>query len=374
MNKSVKQTWAWIVTLVIIFGTVSLFLGSKKPVEYSPYISTSPSPTGVKAFYTYMEEEGIPIKRLKEAPLSNDNEQEKLLLMIEPTLLSNQEARKDYESFVKTGNALVIFKRNLEGMFDIKTTFGMSDEEAVTIKDQNGEEYKATMLTQTRILPDESDEVLLEDDFGAIAIKRNIGEGTLIAVNSPDWLTNQFILENDNLNLVFQLLEEPQWNTILVDEYSHQSTKKQAIFEVYPMWLLVGSLQLIIVTLLWLLYKGKRFGPILRPREEMVRFSDEHITALAAWYQKGKLYRDSLHSQASYLRSIFQEKWGISYQKDWEDIQEQLLLKVSSMNREAITSFVKEIDTVLKKPDISKQEYLLWSTRIDQLRKEVEEG
>jgi hypothetical protein len=321
-----------------------------------------------------MEEESFPIERLTNTPLSLERDTGNLLFMIEPALLTDESAKKDYESFLKAGNTIVIFKHNVEGMFALKTTFGVSNEQAITVYDQTGKEYKATMLSQMRILPGKEDNVLLEDDFGAIAIRRDIGEGTLIAVNSPDWLTNQFILENDNLNLVFQLLDETEWNTILVDEYSHQSTKSHQLSDIYPIWLLVGLLQLLLLTLLWLWYRGKRFGPVLKPREEMIRFSDEHITALAAWYQKGKLYRDSLHSQAEYLRVIFQEKWGIPYRREWKDIEDQLVAKVHTLKEKEISSFVNEMDTMLNKSHITKQEFLLWSARMDQLQKEVEQG
>src|SRR5690606_22417663 len=98
------------------------------------------------------------------------------------------------------------------------------------------------------------------------------------------------------------------------DEYSHQSSQLANVTEIYPKWLLVLGLQLIILTLLWLLYRGKRFGPIRTPRESYVRFSDEHITSLAAWYEKGKLYNDSLKTQADYVKMLLREKWGIPYE------------------------------------------------------------
>src|SRR5690606_1863749 len=192
-------------------------------------------------------------------------------------------------------------------------------------------------------------------------------------VNSPDWLVNQYILEEDNLDVVLGLLEEESWNGVLFDEYTHQS-KGNGVIEVYPMWLLVAGLQLILLTLLWLLYKGKRFGPIQIPREDYVRFSDERITALATWYQKGKAYQESLNNQAEYLRLILREKWGISHQKEWKDLKELLITKVNEMTSEDLSTLLDEIESVLKKQQITKQEYLLWSKRLDRLRKEVEEG
>jgi hypothetical protein len=293
--------------------------------------------------------------------------------MIEPALVTEQAIMDDYLEFVEAGNTILIFKRNLEGMFDISTDFGVMDSETTTLENVDGTDFNATMFSQVRLIPEDGDQVLLQDHLGVIAIKREVGNGQLIAVNSPDWLANQYILEEDNLDIVLGLLEEVSWNGVLFDEFSHQSKGKGGQ-DIYPMWLLVAGIQLILLTLLWLLYKGKRFGPIQIPREDYVRFSDERITALASWYQKGKAYQESLNNQADYLRLILREKWGISHQKEWTDLKELLITKVNEMKSEELSTLLDEVESVLKKQQLTKQEYLLWSKRLDRLRKEVEEG
>jgi hypothetical protein len=369
-----KKSWIWLFVLLIIFVSISVLFKSNQPKEYPPYVSTSPSPSGVKGFYTYLEEDTDSIKRSELAPSLLNKTENQLLLMVEPSLITEQEVMNDYLEFVEAGNTILIFKRNLEGMFDISTGFGMIESETVTLESSVGERYKSSMFSQVRILPEENDQVLLQDELGAIAIKREIGNGNIIAVNSPDWLTNQYILEEDNLELVLSLLEEESWNSILIDEFTHQSPKGNDFINVYPMWLLVAGLQLILFTLLWLLYKGKRFGPVRTPREEYVRFSDERLIALATWYQKGKAYQDSLINQADYVRFVLREKWGISYQKEWIDLKDQLTPKLKTIKEEEIGSFLHDIESLLQKKNITKQEYLQWSKRIDRLRKEVEEG
>lgn len=340
--------------------------------EYPPYLSTSSSPTGVKGFYTYLNENVDSVERWEESPSQLLEKENQLLLMVEPTLISEQAVMDEYVSFMEAGNTILLFQNNLEGMFRISTTYGMVEGETVVLEDAFGSEYEATMNTQTRILPESNDEILLQDNQGVIAIKRSYGNGHLIAVNSPDWLTNHYILEANNLDVVLSLLGEEKWDEIRFDEYTHRSLKSQAMHDIYPIWLLVAAVQLILLTLLWLLYKGKRFGPIRTPREEYVRFSDERITALAAWYKKGKAYGDSLNSQADYLRLLIREKWGISYHKEWKDLEKVLAVKFPMIKDDEWPSFFSEIEAVLQKSDLTKQEYLLWSKRIDRLRKEVE--
>jgi hypothetical protein len=124
--------------------------------------------------------------------------------------------------------------------------------------------------------------------------------------------------------------------------------------------------------LLWML--GKRFGPILHPREETVRFSDESIRALAAWHLKGNAYHHSLLTQANYVKYSMQDKWGVPFNKDWKDCDGILYRKWKSKDNEEIDLFLHQLTTMLGKEKISKQEYLLWSKQLDTLRNEVEEG
>jgi hypothetical protein len=375
LQKSIKKTWVWLFVLLIAFIALSFVIGSKELKEYPPYISTSPSPTGVKGFYTYLEEEIGAVERLEEAPTSLERENQQLLIMVEPALFSEQATMNDYIAFMEAGNTVLLLKQNLEGMFGLSTEYGIvTEEETTTIYGSSSEGIKVTMLSPMRIVPDSGAQILYEDDDGVIAIKQDYGEGQLIAVNSPDWITNEYILEQDNLDVIHSLMEEEAWKAIWFDEYLHQSTSSKSLIEIYPMWLLVACLQLIFLTLLWLLYKGKRFGPIRTPREEYVRYSDERITALAAWYKKGKVYKESLAYQAEHLRLLLREKWGISYQKDWKDLVGPLSTKLSNMNEDELLLFLHEIETVTNKVNLSKQEYLLWSKRIDRLQKEVEQG
>jgi hypothetical protein len=369
MNK----TWIGIFVLVIIFVALSIVFSSNKPKEYPPFLSTSPAPSGIKGFYTYLEEEINAIQRWDHAPTLLKKNENQLLLMVEPGLITDQAVMNEYLDYVEAGNTILIFKRNLEGMFDISTDYGLIDSETVTLENNDGTAFDASMFSQVRLLPEENDYVLLQDDLGVIAMKREIGNGQLIAVNSPDWLTNQHTLEEDNLDLVLGLLAEENWNTILLDEFTHLS-KGKGIVDVYPMWLLVAGLQLVLFTLLWLLYNGKRFGPVRVPREDYVRFSDERITALATWYQKGKAYQESLNNQAEYLRIILREKWGISNQKEWKDLKELLIPRLNRMKADELSTILSDIESVLQKQQITKQEYLLWSGRLERLRKEVEEG
>src|SRR5699024_7647991 len=374
--RTSKKTWIWLIVILLLFITVSYFLVSKKPKEYPGYVSESPAPTGTKAFYTYLDNTVDKTDRWEHSPdflTKQDNNE--ILLMIEPFFVPESVRMREYTDYVQAGNTIILFKNNPDGMFDVSTNPVMlQEDEARIITDQQGEEYKAIVPSPKRIEEEKGDEILLEDETGVLALKRPIGEGNLIGVNSPNWLTNDYILDENHLELIFKLLQtEEAYSTVLFDEYIHGGGHAPSTSALYPKWMLVLAMQLIVFMLLWLLYKGKRFGPVRIPREEMVRFSNEQTSALAAWYKKSKRYRDALELQADYLKLLLQEKWGIAYQRSWQDCSELLAKKDKQMSEEGAQRFTYDLTNLLNKESVNKQEYLAWSKKLDWLERRVEE-
>ena len=353
------------------------YLGfSNQLKEYQPYVSQSPSPTGVKAIYTYLENERDSVSSWSNEPsLLSKTEENQLLIMVEPSFIPTEEDMRAYKEFINAGNTILLFSEDPVGMFDIKTNFVESELlEETRIKSEDNSTYQAVVTSPIRIKTNDEDSILLSDDFGANAVKRSFGEGELIVSNSPQWVMNGNILEADHFPLVMSLVnEEANDKNILFDEYIHGASP--TFLTVYPKAFLVLMLQLAFLTILWLWYKGKRFGPVLLAREEFVRFSDESIKALAAWYlrMKGSRFHDSLMIQADYTKLLMQERWGIAQNSEWEDISPQLKRRWKSMPANEIDSFLKDLKNVLEKEGLSKQEYLLWSKKLDRLRRGVEE-
>ncbi|KEF37074.1 protein of unknown function (DUF4350) [Schinkia azotoformans MEV2011] len=340
-----KRTWLGLIMLLLLFFLSSHFVLTPEPSEYPSYASNSPAPNGVKAFYTYLEKEKLPVKRwFYSADLLPKNDGNQLLMMIEPKKMyfPNKAEQKSYEEFMKAGNSIILFTKKPQGIFNFKK--------------------------------ENDEEILLSNDDGPIAIKRSFGKGQLIVANNPESLTNENILMHDHIPLMISLLNAvdiKNAGAIWIDEYTHGFGKTAS--SVYPKWLLLLSVQAAILIGLWLWLEGKRFGPILRPREEFVRFTDERIQALAAWYMRCQLYKDSLFIQADYLKFVLQERWGVPYKTDWNDSGDVLERKWVTRSAQEIRQFLHDLTLVLKKENISKQEYLLWSKKLEQLRKEVEE-
>ncbi|MBY7141538.1 DUF4350 domain-containing protein [Virgibacillus sp. NKC19-3] len=366
----------WLAVLLLFVGVISYFIAPDKPEEYPAFVSQSPSPTGVKAIYTSMNKEMDSVERWPFAPEHLPaQEEDQLLIMAEPFFIPDQGKMDDYISFMESGNSILLLKTNPDGMFGLNTTAVEEDTSNEIIHNSTGTDYQAVKSSSVRIEASTEDDVLLHDQAGAIAIKRAYGNGTLIAATAPDWMTNSRILDEDHIPLLQELMQEEKqnWNTIFFDEYMHETGHASSLTNLYPDWILVLGIQAILLTLMWLWLQGKRFGPIVEPREETARFSDERIRALASWYQKGHRYQDSLAIQADYVKQLLQERWGIPYHKNWADIKGELNQRWEKQPNEGVDVFLNGLIDVLHKAHVNKQEYLLWSKKLDRLQKEVED-
>ncbi|MFB1050952.1 DUF4350 domain-containing protein [Paraliobacillus sp. JSM ZJ581] len=365
-----KKMWLWLLILLSVFVLVSYFLVRDQPKDYPAYLSKSPAPNGTKALYTFLEQEQVATERLEHNPTRLENLEDTLLVMVEPPLLSDEEALQLYESYMENGNTIVLFKQNPKGMFDIDTSNSFQNVgESTELLDKS---LHVSVSSTIRLEHNPSDVVLLEDKAGAIAIERSYGDGHLLVVTEPEWLTNENILEQDHLDALFSIIDFRSYQSIIFNEYIHNPPTAFSKLLVYPNWILVVWFEifLLLIGVLWL--KGKRFGSIVTPREATVRFSNERIKAIANWYLKGKNYRDAVMIQSDFLKRRLLERYGIPYKKSWVENIELIDRITPSLSKEAIRIFAKGLEEIVTHEKISKQAFIYWSQKIDHIRKEVE--
>lgn len=353
----------------------SYFVGSSEPKNYPNFVSHSPSPTGVKAFYTYLDKEMDSVERWSHPPnLLSNKEENQLMVMIEPSITPDSDEIAEYIKFMESGHTIILLQENPRGLFDLQISFNLEESLPQKIVDKHKKKYVSEFGSVVFFEAKEQDEVLLQSENGrVIAIKRTYGDGQLIVANTPNWITNENILEEGHLPLMLSLFNEVNANNIIFNEYIH-GQQSDTFVKVYPKWFLLFMLQGILLTLLVLWYQGKRFGQVVIPREETVRYSDERINAIAVWYLKGRRFKDSLQIQAEYVRVILQENWGVPSNKEWIDVDIHLEKRWKQVPQQEIHSFVQELSNLLQQDTVTKQEYMIWAKKLDQLRKEVEEG
>lgn len=379
-----KRLWTWVFSLILLALLIwlSYAAAAAQPKPYPPYVSESPSPTGTKAWFAYLQKQGVKVQAWRFSPATRVGSQDKsLLVQIEPDVSLQESELAAYRRFMQEGGTLMLWSEQASGMYGLDTeALDTWPDQPVTVtnerddKKMGGAALQADVRTSNRWLAQSGDEVLLRDQEGIIALQRQVGKGRLIAAVTPSWLQNERILEQNHLELVrhlFNVAGSAQGG-IWIDEYIHGYEQNETPLSVYPQWFLVLLLQASLLLIGWLWYKGKRFGPVFTLREESVRYSDEHLGALAAWYLRGRKYHEALAIHAKYVRQRLQDSWGVPLGVSWKELPQRISQKWPGTMPEEMQKLCAQLEHVLAKPRLSKPEYLLWASRLDRLQKEVE--
>lgn len=377
VKQKIKQNKSliWLFCVLIVFLIAMYIIQSNQPKQYHPYTSKSPAPTGTKALYTYLDNHYDSVNRWSQSPEKlSTTVTDQLLILIEPFRTITSEEIDHYEQFIRAGNTVLLLTNTPMSLFDMDYSDELDDE--YKVYDESGRAYDIQEISSYRFIVDEDaqeEKVLADKNGQALAIKKSIGDGEIYVFSSVDFIMNQFILDEDHIPIMIHAFNQMNFESIYFDESIYFEPTAWSQFAPYPKWFLLLMIQLLILTLLWLVLKGKRFGPIQTVREDTVRFSDESIRAVANWYLRSRQYHDSLNIQAAYFKNICMEKWGISTNKEWSDYKRLLKDKRMKIKDLDMDSFFDEIGDVLRKEKMSKQEYLLWSKKIDQVKREVEQ-
>jgi hypothetical protein len=375
-KNSTQPSWTWIsiVFLLILFFGLGTLLIPNKQSEYPDFISQSPSPSGIKAFYTFLKTQQTQVqvweRPVEQLPMSS----QQFMLLMEPDRMFNEVEQEKWKQWIERGNSLWLVAQYPEGYFDVKTTRVESKNESLIKQIQTIEgNHTALIETGLRLVAEAGDEIVYKDSAGPIAITRSYGKGELTVLLTPEWFQNKNIIEHDHLPLILPLLEQVNPEVIWFNDYIHGFKSKFAIIEAYPEWFILIFAQVALLLLLWLWSKGKRFGPMETPREWVVRYGDERIKAQAVWYQKGGFYQETLVQQLEYLRLVIQEKWGIAANSDSQNfisLSKRRLPHSKQSNWEKTWS---EINTILSSEKVTHKQFLRCSKLIDDMRKEVQE-
>ncbi|MGP4039988.1 DUF4350 domain-containing protein [Gracilibacillus sp. D59] len=369
-----KKTWIIGIIFFLLLIAVSIFSTSNTPEQYPPYLAESPSPTGLKAIYTYLEQNDYEVSNEKTLPSKTEDT---LRILVNPPVFTDSNVENHYLDYVREGNTIVLAKENPDGLFNIQTEYKMTEtlnsEPQTTEINYQGETLEVLQNSFVRLAVTDSDTVLLKDNAGPLAIKRKIGEGYLIVLLEPAWLTNEQINKYDHTPVVFNLIPFDETEKVIFDEFSKvTSGGLVSHFELYPGWAYVLLLQGIIISIFILWHQGKRFGPIYPVREETVRLSNERLKAIAIWQVKGKNYQASIEYQLDYLKEAIRERYGIPYHKSWKERLAVLEDTLDTITAKELQFIAQGIETISSGNSLNKQEYLSWSAKIDKIRDEVE--
>lgn len=118
----------------------------------------------------------------------------------------------------------------------------------------------------------------------------------------PSWFTNELILAEDHLEIIASVLSDKDFDRLYFETYHYLTGTKLTVLDITPDPILLLGMILITLVVMYLWFKGKRFGPALSLREQEVRFGDERIRALANWQIKGRNFHEALMTQVNFLK------------------------------------------------------------------------
>jgi hypothetical protein len=344
VNK--KQLWT-LFLLLVIFLLVGWFLFPNQEA-YQPFMSDSPAPDGLLGLQLLLEEKGLQTGMWQQAypflpPVSHH-----LFIVAQPYTSIPEHHLEALREWVTLGNRVLFFDTSLEEWPGLSLYHPQRDEEAFLLSLDSEEPrvingLHAIVSASSRLLlePDSVWQPLFEDELGVLAVKQSIGKGLYLFL-TPEWLTSSRILEAQHFDLIWPYFLG-DWEAVWFDEYHHGLVARPGILAIYPSWLIMLILQALLILLLWLWWKGKRFGPIITPREWVKRRGDETLLATANWYALQHLTADAINHHLHYLRLVIQRKWGISMRATLTEI---FSVTASRWGSEKAAQFKRDLEKI----------------------------
>lgn len=375
--KKIPQNWLLLTVVILLFLVLGLLFVPEPLKKYPPFVSDSPSPTGVKALYTYLQNNGTNVGTWNQGngfPASDIGRQ--TMIMIEPYQPLGGPLEQHWINWMEQGNRIWLMVQDPREMFQLETTF----EEKVEIKTVkkvfgNGDwkgQYEGVIDSKHRLIPQKGDQVLLRDEQGVLALIRSFGKGELMVTLTPEWVQNENILKEDHITLITPFLDKIANDVVWFNESIHGYKQQGAFAAAYPQWFLMILAQFLLIGIFFIWWKGKRFGPIEIPRAARVRFNDERIRAMAAWYERSGFYQEALLMQQNFLRNLLQEKWYIPENLDLSSMLSHVSSRLTSEQLTRWKKVWEEGDKVKDRKNISRREFLHLSQQFDRIRKEIE--
>ncbi|ACC84628.1 DUF4350 domain-containing protein [Nostoc punctiforme] len=351
MKRSNRLAWMGAIALAAI--VLLTLLVAPNNTKISTGSTFNRASDGYGAWYAFMQQKGISIKRWQK-PFSDIQAENSPVTFLQvsayprETTLDNQE-----REWVEKGNTLVILGAGAR----------VTEAEFSTMQKSPQGEIKID--TRRRYQKANSKQVDLGDRFGAVVWEKNYNKGKVIFSTTPYLAANAYQDYLSNFKYLASLVTE-KGNTVLVDEYIHgykdaDVRKKESegdlssFFAKTPLFPILIQLGILLLVLTWA--QNRRFGKPVALETPVADNSEAYIQALAGVLQKADSTDFVVEMVGKQEQLQLQKALGLG----------QVLLE-----RQALINFWKEktgtsaaeLDAVLKlqshKQPISERELLSW--------------
>ncbi len=301
-----QRKWLLIVIAIAVIIILTLIAapnsGSRKNDSGSTY---GRSPDGYGAWYEYMSQQEIPIKRWRK-PFSQfiqDNGQDITYVQILSKADFFQGAIALAESeldWVSQGNTLVIigkYEPATAAPFESLIKSSIPDRQQTLanrqIKIETTRRYQPPKKTKTKIkLKTKS---ILQDRYGAVVWQEQIGQGKVVYCTTPYLAANAYQDYLNNYQFLAELVDDHE--TIWVDEYIHGYQDRETIAQEQqedilsylvktPLYLLF--IQTALMAIIAAVAAFRRFGLPVKPKVAIADNSTAYIDALAGVLEKAQ--------------------------------------------------------------------------------------
>jgi Domain of unknown function (DUF4350) len=280
MKRSNRLAWMGAIALAAIV-LLSLFAAPNN-TKLNTGSTYNRAPDGYGAWYAFMQQQGISIKRWQK-PFSDIQSENSLVTLLQvngyqrETTLDSQE-----REWVEKGNTLVILGA---GARVTEAEFGTM---------QKSPQGDIKIDTRRRYQKADSKEIDLGDRFGAIVWQKNYKQGKVIFSTTPYLAANAYQDYLSNFKYLASLVTEKS-NTVFIDEYIHgykdaDVRKKESegdlssFFKKTPLFPIIIQAGILLSVLIWA--QNRRFGKPVALETPVADNSEAYIQALAGVLQK----------------------------------------------------------------------------------------
>jgi hypothetical protein len=288
-----QRKWLWIAIAIAVITILTLVAapnsGGRKNDSGSTY---GRSPDGYGAWYEYMTQQEIPLKRWRKtfSQFIEDDIQDATYLKIlskNDYLLGLESTLSSEESdWVSQGNTIAIV-----GKSEPATAAPFNS--SIPYHQETLTNNQIKIATTRRFQGVKKDQSILQDYYGAVVWQEKIGKGKVIYCTTPYLAANAYQDNPDNYQFLAELVSDHQ--TIWVDEYIHGYKDKESIAEEQqadilsylaktPWFLLL--IQTILIAIIAAVTAFRRFGLPIKPKTAIADNSTVYIDALAGVLEK----------------------------------------------------------------------------------------
>ena len=364
---------------------------------------------GAIVSYTLFDRLGISVTRSKKILLNNVLNKADVLFQLNPIVSIHSDEIQNIRAWLTSGGVLICteiprgFTRELQALGMNNNRIGRyrsgslrpgtsrSSETSIPAAYQNfplARDISKIYIETSEIInidlrdPNEYNyavEPLLADDHGIRILSYKIGQGRFIILSDSSFMTNGQIGKGDNsvlaANLVYYALSKARGNKVVFDEYHLGAGYHESGFSVLSKLLFTTAagwtvLSLTAAGVLYLIYKGRRFGCRRDLERKQRRSKLEYICGVGATYRSAGANRLTLELILIWLKRKATSLLGLAHNASNRIIAAELSRRTGAESQK-YKEALDRCDEMLSQAALSERQLLTTIKQLAQIETEV---